>query len=78
MRSLFKQLRQFTEDELLQLSEAVDQEITSRTANDGEVPDSARRRAVRRSQSYRQSTGSSAPPVRFAGLKEKRKRKFAA
>jgi hypothetical protein len=79
MRTIFKHLRDMSDDELLKLSEALDCEVTSRSIQIEEIPDSARRRAVQRSQSYRRSTGSSAPPVRYTGLKEQRgKRKYAA
>jgi uncharacterized protein with von Willebrand factor type A (vWA) domain len=79
MQSIFKQLRDLSDDELLELSEALDHEVTSRSIQIEDVPDSARRRAVERNQSYRRRTGSAAPPVRYTGLKEpRRKRKFAA
>ncbi|MBN2579106.1 MAG: hypothetical protein JXB10_08955 [Pirellulales bacterium] len=79
MHSIFKKLQELTNDELLELSEVLDGEIESRTIATEEIPDSARRRAVQRSKSYRHRTGSAAPPVRYTGLKEqRRKRKFAA
>jgi hypothetical protein len=79
MLSIFKKLRDLSDDELLELSEALDTEVNSRSLAIEEVPDSARRRAVERGQSYRRRTGSSATPVRYTGLKDQReKRKFAA
>jgi hypothetical protein len=79
MQSIFKQLRDLSDEELLELSEALDNEVTSRSIEIDDVPDSARRRAVERNQSYRRRTGSAAPPVRYTGLKEPhRKRKYAA
>jgi hypothetical protein len=79
MHSIFNKLQQLTEEELLKLSEVLDAEIASRMFTEEEIPDSARRRAVQRSQSYRHRTGSAAPPVRWTGLKEQhRKRRTAA
>jgi hypothetical protein len=78
MNAIVKKLNNLTDDELLIISEAIDLELESRLAMSEEVPESARRRAVLRGQSYRRSTGSSAPPVRATGLKETHKRRFAA
>ncbi len=78
MQTIIKQLRELGIEELLAISEAIDLELGSRLERGEEIPDSARRRAVMREQSYRKSTGSSAPPVRATGLKERRKRRDAA
>jgi hypothetical protein len=79
MKSFLGKLQELTNEELLELSEVLDMELESRMGEDEEVPDSARRRAVQRNQSYRRRTGSAATPVRYTGLKEpNRKRKFAA
>jgi hypothetical protein len=79
MNSIFNKLSELSDDELLQLSDLLDAELASRMPAADEIPDSARRRAVQRGQSYRHRTGSAATPVRMAGLKEqRRKRKFAA
>jgi hypothetical protein len=78
MNTIFDKLRDLSNDELLELSDVLDAELSTRTFAE-EVPDSARRRAVQRGQSYRHRTGSGAPPVRCTGLKEqRRRRKFAA
>jgi len=71
-------LNNLNNDELLSLSEAIDLELVRRQERIEEIPESARRRAVLRDQSYRRSTGSSAPPVRVTGLKEQHKRRHAA
>jgi hypothetical protein len=78
MKSIIKMLRQLNEEELLILCEAVDLELDRRLERVEEIPESARRRAVMRDKSYRRSIGSSAPPIRLTGLKEQRKRPFAA
>jgi len=78
MKTIFKKLNDLNSDELLALSEAIDLELGRRQERTEEVPESARRRAVLRDQSYRRSTGSTAPPVRVTGLKERRKGRRAA
>lgn len=78
MHSIVKKLSKLTDDELMFVSEAIDTELGCRMDRADEVPESARRRAVMRGQSYRHSTGAAAPPVRAIGLKEQRQRRFAA
>jgi hypothetical protein len=78
MKSIMKKLNNLNSEELQSLSEAIDLELERREERVPEVPDSARRRAIMRDQSYRRATGSSAPPVRATGLKEQRKRRNAA
>jgi hypothetical protein len=78
MNSIVKKLNNLKDDELLAISEAIDLELERRMDRSEEIPESARRRAVLRGQSYRRSTGSSAPPVRVTGLKDQNKRRFAA
>ena len=78
MKTIMKNLNNLNNDELQALSEAIDVELERREERMEEVPESARRRAVLRDQSYRRSTGSSAPPIRVTGLKEQRKRRHAA
>ena len=78
MIPIIKNLNNLNNDELQTLSEAIDLELERREQRVDEIPQSARRRAVLRDQSYRRSTGSSAPPVRVTGLKEPRKRRNAA
>jgi hypothetical protein len=78
MHGIAKHLHNLNDDELLVLSEAIDIEMERRQEKAEGVPESARRRAVMRDQSYRRATGSSAPPIRVTGLKEPRKRRHAA
>ena len=78
MKAIIKNLNNLNNDELQTLSESIDLELERREQRVEEVPQSARRRAVLRDQSYRRSTGSTAPPVRVAGLKGQRKRRHAA
>jgi hypothetical protein len=78
MKSVLKCLNNLNNDELLSLSEAIDLELERRQDRIEEIPESARRRAILRNQSYRHSTGASAPPVRAIGLKDYRKHRRAA
>jgi hypothetical protein len=78
MHGIGKKLQNLNDEELLVLSEAIDMELERREELNDDVPESARRRAVMRDQSYRRATGSSAPPVRATGLKKPDKRRFAA
>jgi len=78
MKILVKRLRKLSEDDLVDLSEAIDSELGRRLDRSERVPESARRRAVQRSQSYRHNTGASALPVIVTGLREKRNRRKAA
>jgi hypothetical protein len=78
MKAIMKSLDKLNNEELQALSEAIDVEMERREERIEEIPESARRRAVLRDQSYRRATGSSAPPVRITGLKEQRKRRHAA
>lgn len=74
MEAMSKRLRLLSDDELLALSEAIDTELERRLDFADEIPDSARRRAVLRQQSYRRSVGSHAPPVSATGLGKQRRR----
>ena len=78
MNALLKRLHKLADDELLAISEAIDRELERRLDLTDSVPESARRRAIQRSQSYRRRTGSSALPVRVAGLRDAQKRRRAA
>ena len=78
MNVLLKRLHKLADDELLAVSEAIDRELERRLDLTDSVPESARRRAVQREQSYRRRTGSSALPVRVAGLRDAHKRRRAA
>ena len=73
LNTLLKRLHKLGDDELLAVSEAIDHELDRREEHADLIPESARLRAVKRSQSYRHATGSSALPVRVAGLRDKSK-----
>jgi hypothetical protein len=77
MHSIMKQLKDLAEADLYALSEAVDLELQRREDVGGDVPESARRRAVEREQSYRHRVGAGAPPVRIVGLGKPGKRHAA-
>jgi hypothetical protein len=68
MKSIINQLQELADTDLYALSEALDLEMQRREDAVGEVPDSARRRAVEREYSYRRRTGAGAPPVRITGI----------
>jgi hypothetical protein len=74
MNAILKRLPNLGTDELLSLSEALDTELESRLASSDGIPESARRRALSRGQSYRHSTGSAAPPIRAVGLRNPKRR----
>ena len=78
MKSILKQLQELANADLYALSEAVDMELQRRGEVVGEVPDSARRRAVEREQSYRRRNGAAAQPVRAVGLGKTPRRRTAA
>ncbi len=77
MKALLKRLRRLGDDELLTVSEAIDCELERRLERTERIPESARRRAVERSHSYRQRNGSSAPPVRVTGMRQPRSRRIS-
>ena len=68
MNTILKRIQQLSDAELFGLSEAIDVELERRGESGDEVPDSARRRAVARQQSYRRRIGSTAPPIKATGL----------
>jgi hypothetical protein len=78
MHAIVKRLRQMADDDLLALSEAIDMEVAHRLEIAEETPDSARRRAVMRQQSYRRVTGANATPVQVTGLGKHRRNRMAA
>jgi len=78
MKGLLKRLHKLSEGDLVSLSEAIDVELEHRLNQADEVPESARRRAVQRSQSYRHSTGAAAIPIMAVGLREEHQRRKAA
>jgi hypothetical protein len=70
MNAILKRLQRLGNDDLLNLSEAIDVELEQRLERTGAIPESARSRAIARGQSYRHSTGASAPPIRAVGLRD--------
>ncbi|MGD0382819.1 MAG: hypothetical protein ABSA77_04795 [Thermoguttaceae bacterium] len=78
MNAILNRLHRLSDDELLSVSEAIDVELERRLERQEEIPDSARRRAVQRQKSYRHSLGSTALPVKIAGMKDSRRRRLAA
>ncbi len=78
MKTILNQLEELADTDLYALSEAIDMELHRRDEVVGEVPDSARRRAIERDQSYRRRTGAAAPPVRAVGLGKPANRRHAA
>jgi hypothetical protein len=68
MKTILRQLQELADSDLYALCEAVDMELQRREELIDETPDSARRRAVARGQSYRRRTGSAVPPVRIVGI----------
>jgi hypothetical protein len=68
MKAILRRLNLLSDSELFSLSEALDAELERRSVVGDEVPDSARRRAVERQESYRRRSGAMAPPVKAKGL----------
>jgi hypothetical protein len=78
MSSILNQLQELADTDLYALCEAVDMELQRREGLTDEVPDSARRRAIERGESYRRRTGAAAPPVRSVGLHKRQTGRRAA
>ncbi len=78
MNSIVKRLRKLADDELLAIGEAVDTELARRLDREEGAPDSARKRAVQRSRSYRHETGAAAVPVRVTGMPKPGKQRRVA
>ena len=78
MNSILKRLRKLGDNELCSISDAIDSELERRQELAEAIPESARRRAIQREQSYRARNGASALPVRVAGLRKIRRRRKAA
>ena len=78
MKSIINRLGQLNDNDLQVLSDAIDTEIESRLGHEDSIPESARRRAIQRSQSYRHKTGSAGLPVMLTGLRDRRRRRKAA
>ncbi len=78
MSSILNQLQELADADLFALCEAVDMELQRREGLTDELPDSARRRALERGESYRRRTGAAAPPVRSVGLHKRNAGRRAA
>jgi hypothetical protein len=68
MNALLEHIEELADQELYSLCEAIEVEIHRREELSGELPDSARKRAVEREQSYRRRNSAFAPPVRAVGI----------
>ena len=68
MHTFLKQALRLSTEELIALSDAISDEMDRRLSRSDAVPDSARRRSIRRRQSYSQNAGSAAPPICVVGL----------
>ena len=68
MHDYLKQAQHLSTEDLLVLSEEISDEVDCRLSRTETIPDSARRRSIRRQRSYRRSTGSAAPPIQAVGL----------
>lgn len=77
MNAILKRLHGLGDDDLLNLSEAIDVELEHRLGCTEAIPESARSRAIARGQSYRHNTGASAPPIRAVGLRDIRRNRAA-
>ena len=74
MSAYLNRVQQMSDEELLGFAEAIDFELERRQESLDPIPDSARRRANARQQSYRRSIGAYAPPLRAIGLRDVRRR----
>ena len=68
MNSILRQLQELADADLYALSEAVDMELQRREEIVGDIPDSARRRALEREQSYRRRNGARLRPSALSAL----------
>ena len=78
MDAVLRRLRKLADDELLEVSGAIDLELDRRLEISDLHPESARHRAIQRSKSYRHCNGAAAPPVRATGMRPTRRRRLAA
>lgn len=78
MNTILKLIRNLDDRQLQCVSEAIDRELDRRMERCDAIPDSARRRANDRQQSYRRDNGASAPPIRVVGLRPLSTRRRAA
>ncbi len=69
MLALLKSTQHLSTEELLAFSEAISDEVDRRLSRAESIPESARRRSIRRQRSYCRSAGSVAPPIRAVGLR---------
>jgi hypothetical protein len=72
VNTILNEIQELADTDLYALCEAIDLELQRREGLIGDLPDSARRRALERGESYRRRTGAAAPPVRAVGLHIKR------
>ena len=77
MKTILNLLVDLADADLFALCEAIDIELQRREEPVSEVPDSARRRAIEREQSYRRAT-EPRPPVRITGIGKATTRPHAA
>lgn len=68
MQDFLKQAQHMSTDDLIVLSDAISDEVERRLSRARTMPDSARRRANRRRDSYCRSAGSAAPPIAAIGF----------
>ena len=69
MNDYLKQAQHLSTDDLLNLSDAISEEMDRRLRRAEAFPDSARRRSNRRQASYRRDAGSAASPIRAVGFR---------
>jgi hypothetical protein len=69
MNAFLKSTQHLSTEELLVLCDAISDEVDRRMNRTDDIPDSARRRSIRRQRSYCRSAGSVAPPIRAVGLR---------
>ncbi len=78
MSAFLKKVKKLDFDELVAISEAIDLELERRSERFDDVPESARRRAIERSHSYRRKNGAAALPIAVAGLRSNSGKRRAA
>ena len=78
MKSILSELQELADSDLFALCEAVDMELQRRESLTADVPDSARRRAIERGESYRRRTGAVRRPFSRVGLRKSQSGRRAA
>jgi hypothetical protein len=68
MNAFMKRAQDLSTEELMILSDAIADEMDRRMRRIDAVPDSARKRSIRRQRSYCQDAGSAAPPIHVVGF----------